>query len=172
MTFKDYTQKATVSSTCWLWSQGPGPMASEAEPASGAPQGRKASTLRPTRVLKEALVLRGERRKVPSAFFALSQPQMVCYTSSSSSHAPLPNLTSFPPPSINSTPGRWLQILQGPLSIPLAESHIPEQHMFHLKPARFALPSGAKEKSLAQAAHFLGELGVGRGRWGGRSCLC
>lgn len=159
--------KATVISTCLLWSQWPGPMASEAEPGFGAPQGRKSSTLRPTRVLKEALALSGgERRKVPSASFAHSQPQMVCYRSSS--HPPQPP----PPAPINSTPGRWLQILQGPLSIPLAESHIPEQHMFHLKPTRFALPSGAKEKTLAQAAHFLGEVGVGRGHWGGRSCLC
>lgn len=43
----------------------------------------------------------------------------------------------------------------------MANSHIPEQHMFHLKPIRFALPSGAKEKTLAQAADFLGEVGVG-----------
>lgn len=37
--------------------------------------------------------------------------------------------------------------------------------MFHLKPRRFALPSGAKEKTLAQAANFLGEVGAGLG-WG------
>lgn len=54
-------------------------------------------------------------------------------------------------------PGRWLQILWGPPRIPLAKSHIPEQHMFHLKPRRFVLPSRAKEKTLAQAANFLGE---------------
>lgn len=71
-----------------------------------------------------------------------------------------------------STPGRWLQILQGPLSIPLAKSHIPEEHMFHLKPTRFALPSGAKEKTLAPAAHFLGEVGVGKRPLGRSKLSC
>lgn len=83
-----------------------------------------------------------QRRKVISASFALSWPQMLCHT--------------FPVQS----QGRWLRILQGPLSIPLANSHIPEQHMFHLKPTRFVLPSGAKKKTLAQATHFFREVGV------------
>lgn len=68
-----------------------------------------------------------------------------------------PNALSHIP---SSTLGRWLQILVGPLSIPLANSHIPEQHMFHLKPTRFVLLRRAKEKTLAQAANFLGEVGV------------
>lgn len=42
----------------------------------------------------------------------------------------------------------------------MATSHIPEQHMFHLKPARFVLPSGARKKTLAQAANFFREVGV------------
>lgn len=41
----------------------------------------------------------------------------------------------------------------------MATSHIPEQHMFHLKPARFVLPRGARKKTLAQAAFFR-EVGV------------
>lgn len=58
-----------------------------------------------------------------------------------------------------------MRILQGPLSIPLANSHIPEQHMFHLRPTRFVLPSGAKKKTLAQAADFSGEVGVREALW-------
>lgn len=130
-------QKATLISTCSFRSQWLGPTASEAEPGFGSPLGGNYSTLRST-----LSVERGtgptwvDRSKVPSVPIAPSWPQMVCHT----------------PPC--STPGRWLQILPGPLSILLAKSHIPEQHMFHLKPTRFALPSGAKEKTLAQAAHF------------------
>lgn len=108
----------------------------------GACQERKCNALGSTLVLKDALVVSGlRRRKVTSASAALSWPQML-------SHIPSP------------TRDRWLRILQGPLSIPLADSHIPEQHMFHLRPTRFVLPSGAKKKTLAQAADFLGEVGV------------
>lgn len=32
--------------------------------------------------------------------------------------------------------------------------------MFHLKPTRFVLPSGARKKTLAQAANFFREVGV------------
>lgn len=117
-------------------------MASEVESGFGACQERKCNALRSTLVLKDALVLSGlRRRKVTSASVALSWPQML-------SHIPSP------------TRGRWLRILQGPLSIPLANSHIPEQHMFHLRPTRFVLPSGARKKTLAGAADFLGEVGV------------
>lgn len=117
-------------------------MASEVESGFGACQERKCNALRSTLVLKDALVLSGlRRRKVTSASVALSWPQML-------SHIPSP------------TQGKWLRILQGPLSIPLANSHIPERHMFHLRPTRFVLPSGARKKTLARAANFLGEVGV------------
>lgn len=32
--------------------------------------------------------------------------------------------------------------------------------MFHLRPTRFVLPSGARKKTLARAADFFGEVGV------------
>lgn len=130
-------RNAILIGTCSFWIQPPEPMASEVESGSGACQERKRSALRPTLVLKDALVLSGlRRRKVTSASAALSRPQML-------SHIPSPTRG-----------GRWLSILQGPLSIPLAKSHIPEQRMFHLRPTRFVLPSGAKKKTLAQAADF------------------
>lgn len=72
-------QNTVLISTCSLWSQWLGPVASEAEPGFGSPPGRKHSTLGSTRVLKEALVLSGVERKVPCASPAPSRPQMVCY---------------------------------------------------------------------------------------------
>lgn len=73
-------QNALLISTCSLWSQWLGPVASEVKPGFGSPQGRKYSTSGCTGVLKEALVRSGiERRKVPSASIAPSWPQMVCY---------------------------------------------------------------------------------------------
>lgn len=74
-------RNAALISTCSLWSQWLGPVASEVEPGFESPQGRKYSSLGSTRVLKEAPVLSGvERRKVPSASLAPSWPQTVCYT--------------------------------------------------------------------------------------------
>lgn len=110
----------------------------------------------------------GEKEGALSFLCSFSAPNVLL-------HLLLPSLPThlpLPLPAIDSTPGRWLQILQGPLSIPLAGSHIPEQHMFHLKPTRFALPSGAKEKTLARAAQlFLRGGGGGEGPLG-REKLC
>lgn len=156
-------QKATASSTCLLWSQWPGPMASEAEPSPGAPQGRKASTWRSTRVLKEALVLSGGREgrcpQLPLLF--LSPKGSVTPPPPPILPQPVPH--PLQPPCINSTPGRWLQILQGPLSIPLAESHIPEQHMFHLKPRKVCPSKWSQREELGSGCTFLGRGGGGEG---------
>lgn len=93
------TQKATVSSTCLLWSQWPRLMASEAEPGSGTPQGGKASTWRYTRVLKEALVLSGGREgRCPQVPFSAPNgllPLLLLPSSPQPPHPPQPPSTQL-----------------------------------------------------------------------------
>ena len=126
-------------------------MASEVEPGFGSPQGEEIQYIEIHSSVERGPGPKcgGEKEGALSLHCSFLAPDGQLHT---------------PQPPI---PGRWLQILQGPLSIPLANSHIPEQHMFHLKPTRFALPSGAKEKTLARLHMSLERWGCRRpaGRW-------
>lgn len=97
-----------------------------------------------------------ERRRVPSACFTPSRPQRVCY-------APSP----APPP----TPGRWLRTLQGPLSTPLAESHIPEQHVSS-QAHKVCTSKWSQRENLGSGCTFLRRGGGGERPLGRSKLLC